>query len=649
MHGFLFNNSVAEKQNKICLSLEPNLNLRRMKNLLTFLLLISCFQDYAQEKGDIVLKSAVSEATVFINGAQVVRKKTVELTPGRSTLRFVDLSPFIDPKSIQVKVNDEVQVMSVNHQFNYADSLGRSKEIQLLNQQIDQMNDRLNLENANLETVNEQLNFLKDNRAIGGKDQNLSPAVLKDVYAFYSDKTAALKQKIVTINQNIKKIQDERKMLEGQLRQLGFDKLSPTGEIQLQLDSKEGGECHIELSYLVSNAGWFPSYDIRSKSIDSPVNLVYKANIYQNTKEEWENIRLRLSSSIPNQGSVAPQLKTYFLNYNTLPPRYTLANNQVSGRVFDASTNDPLPGATITIKGSTIGTVSDPNGNYSLSVPNNASAIDVSLIGYDNRTVMITSASVNVGLQPSQQQLEEVVVVGYGTAKKDGAKVRGIASIAPSLKRLKTESPSIQVENQTSVEFEVKSHYSINSDNKNITVTLDEYSLDATYEYFCAPKIDKDAFLTAKVADWSKYNLLEGEANIFFENTFVGKSVLDTRYMSDTLTLSLGRDKNVMVKREKVKELITKQFFSSKKEETRAWQISVMNNKKQPVRLILTDQVPVSTSGEIEVITDNISEGKLDKDSGEVKWILNLEPSDKQVLDLKYRVKYPKDKSLVIE
>jgi hypothetical protein len=621
-----------------------------MKKLLTFLLLISCLQNYAQDKGDVVLKSAVSEATVFINGAQVVRKKTVELAPGRSTLRFVDLSPYIDPKSIQVKVNDEVQVMSVNHQFNYADSIGRSKEIQLLNQQIEQMDDRIKLENANLETVNEQLNFLKDNRAIGGKDQNLSPVALKDVYAFYSDKTAALKQKIVSINQNIKKIQEERKMLEGQLRQLGFDKLTPTGEIQVKLDSKEGGECLVELSYLVSNAGWFPSYDIRSKSIDSPVNLVYKANIYQNTKEEWENIRLRLSSSIPNQGSVAPQLKTYYLNYNTLPPRYTLANNQVSGRVFDASTNEPLPGATITIKGSTIGTVSDPNGNYSLSVPSNAGAIDVSFIGYENQTVSINSPIVNIGLQPNQQQLDEVVVVGYGVTKKENADkaLRGRVS-GLQIKKAKAESPTVQVENQTSVEFEVKSRYSINSDNKNITVMLDEYSLDATYEYFCAPKIDKDAFLTAKVADWSKYNLLEGEANIFFENTFVGKSVLDTRYMSDTLTLSLGRDKNVMVKREKVKELITKQFLSSKKEETRAWQISVMNNKKQPIRLILTDQIPVSTSGEIEVITDNISEGKLDKDSGEVKWILNLEPSDKQTLDLKYRVKYPKDKSLIIE
>jgi len=178
---------------------------------------------------------------------------------------------------------------------------------------------------------------------------------------------------------------------------------------------------------------------------------------------------------------------------------------------------------------------------------------------------------------------------------------------------------------------------------------MDKYDLPAEYEYYSAPKVDKDAFLLANIIDWEKYNLLEGEANIFFENTFVGKTILDVRYVSDTLNISLGRDKNVMVKRDKVQDFNKKQFFGNKKEDTRTWKIIVKNNKKQAINFVLLDQIPVSTLEEIEVIPENLSGGTLDKEKGEVKWKFTLKPADKNELELKYKVKYPKNRNLTIE
>ena len=207
----------------------------------------------------------------------------------------------------------------------------------------------------------------------------------------------------------------------------------------------------------------------------------------------------------------------------------------------------------------------------------------------------------------------------------------------------------VQSENQTAVEFEIKTPYTILSDNKSITAEMDSYELTAQYEYFSIPKIDKDAFLLAYIRDWEKYNLLEGEANIFYENSFVGKTILDTRAMSDTLNISLGRDKNVQVKREKIKDFSTKKFLGSKKEETRVWKTTVRNNKKQTINMVLFDQVPVSTSQEIEVATENLFGGKLNKENGEVKWNFDLKPTEKKEVELKYTVKYPKDKNLIVE
>ncbi len=206
-----------------------------------------------------------------------------------------------------------------------------------------------------------------------------------------------------------------------------------------------------------------------------------------------------------------------------------------------------------------------------------------------------------------------------------------------------------QVANQTSVEFDIKTPYTIPSDGKNLTIDIDNYSLPASYQYYCTPKIDKNAYLIAQIADWEQYNLLEGEANVFFEDTYTGKTLLDVRFMTDTLTISLGKDKGVTVKRDIQKQFTTRQFLGNKKEETKSWLITVKNNKQQNINVFLFDQIPVSTLEEIEVIPVNISNGKLNPETGIIKWDFQLKPTEKKDIELKYSVRYPKNRTLIIE
>lgn len=160
------------------------------------------------------------------------------------------------------------------------------------------------------------------------------------------------------------------------------------------------------------------------------------------------------------------------------------------------------------------------------------------------------------------------------------------------------------------------------------------YSLPANYQYYSVPKINSDAFLIANITNWEKYNLLEGEANIFFEETYIGKTILDVRYATDTLQISLGRDKNVSVKREKQTKFTTKRFIGSKKEEIRDWVITVKNNKNQVINMLVYDQVPVSTLEEIKVIISESSGAKHNTNTGEIKWTFSLEPNNSKRLEL---------------
>jgi prefoldin subunit 5 len=623
-----------------------------MKKVFSFGLILLCISSFAQEKPAQTVQSEVNEATVFINGAQVVRKKAVDIVEGKSVVKFTGLSPYLDAKSIQVKVDNQVVVLSVNHQFNYTDSASISSQIKELRSKSETIENQLKVESAKLEVISEELAFMKDNHVIGGKDKEVTFLNLKQTSDFYAERISALKMRELEVRQKIESLNTDYEKLQNEIGQLGSNRKDPVSEIVVNVEAKAAARCKFEVSYFVNNAGWIPSYDIRVNNIAEPVDLVYKANIHQNTKEEWKNVKLRLSSSNPNLGSVAPQLQTYYLNYNTPAPRYVSANNQVSGRVFDSNTNEPLAGASVIIQGSTIGTIADANGYYSLSLPNSNSLLQVSSIGYETQTLAVSSVVMNIALNPDAQTLNDVVVIGYGAQVESDVTE---AMAAPARKETKLRKSSLNyvasevVENKTAFEFDIKTPYTISSDNKNNTVNIDSYSLNADYVYYCVPKVDKDAFLMANIIDWEQYNLLEGEANIFFENTFVGKSVLDVRFIADTLHISLGRDKNVSVKRDKIKDYTSRQFLGSKKEESKAWQITVRNNKSQKINMILFDQVPVSSLEEIEVAVDELSGAFWNKDNGEVKWKFSLEPSENKVFNLKYKVKYPKDRNLIIE
>jgi uncharacterized protein (TIGR02231 family) len=252
--------------------------------------------------------------------------------------------------------------------------------------------------------------------------------------------------------------------------------------------------------------------------------------------------------------------------------------------------------------------------------------------------------------------LEEVVVSGVasgreGLSKSLQGRAAGVSvsdkniGINETSSSLQTE----QIENQTTVDFEISIPFTVNSDNKSYSVDMAVYQLPAFYEYLCVPKIDRGAFLIANIVDWEKYSLLEGEANVFFEETYVGKTILDVRNSSDTLQISLGRDKSISVNREKTKDLTSRRFIGNRKEEVRNWKTIIRNNKGQKINMVVYEQVPVSTNSEIEVIVQKISSAKHNPENGEIKWEFTLEPAQTKEFEIQYTVRFPRNRNLIVE
>lgn len=625
-----------------------------MKKISILLLFLSSLTIQAQEIPKKEIKSEIDEVTVFINGAQINRAKDIELNKGTVLLKFIGLSPFIDAKSIQLKANGDLNVLAINFQKNFLNKEKKSEEMTSFALKLKALDNKILLEKTHLAILKEELAFLKENRAIGGKNQDLMLSNLKATAEYYSEKLTTIKLKEIERNKNLKKLNEQRSNLRKQINTLSSDKDFPSGEVWVKIDSKKAHQAFFSLSYLVENAGWFPSYDIRAKNIEEPIEIAYKANVHQDTKVDWNNVKISFSSSNPKQGNIAPELIPYFLNYNSAPPKYNSKKyHTVSGQVISADDNLPLPGASISIQGTTIATTTDLEGKYSLAIPTNGGVLECTFIGMKTMVRRIDYPYINFRLY-SEMWLEEFEIsnqieITPITEQANRIQIRGAASRNKRTKASALPPPIIQVEKQTSFAFELEKKYSLKSNNKTQTVVMQEISTPASYQYFAIPKIDEDAFLMAYLTDWEKFNLLEGEANIFFEDTYIGKSILDVRNAGDTLSISLGRDKNVQIKRKKQKGFTDKQFIGTKKVETKAWSIAIKNNKNQAIHLTILDQIPVPILDEIELQTLNISGAKYDKETGELKWKLQLAPLQSKQLDIKYSMKYPKNRRLNLD
>jgi hypothetical protein len=601
--------------------------------------------------------SKVQKVTLFLNGAQVTRTSAVNITPGTSTLVFEDISPNIDVQSIQVRGAGDFTILSVKHEMNYLNLQQKQKQVEALQLQQKQLRDKLSLLGSLLVINQEEYNMLVKNQTITGQNANLDVLKLKQALDFQTTRLTENKKKEQSINNDIAAVNLELQRYDRQIADIRKSKgiTDATSNILVTVSAKAALQSQFTLTYLVNNASWYPTYDIRAKNVNSPITISYKANVTQQSGEEWKNVKLTLSTGNPTVSGSKPELTPYYLTYGMYYAGQQASVTKVTGRVMSKDDGLALPGVTIRVKGTSIGTQVDVAGNYSIQVPNSNVVLEYSFIGYESVERTANVPVINISLKPSAQQLNEVVVAAYGGSSEDkdyssslqgkvaGIQIRGRSSIQSTPVEVQ------QKENQTNVEFNIANPYTVPSDGKQYLVEINEVNTDATYQYFVAPKLSTDVFLTARITDWNKYNFLSGEANLFFEGTFIGKSLIDTHATADTLNLSLGADKNIVVTRTLQKDLTGKQGFGSNKKEIRDWLITVKNRKSQPVNLLVEDQVPVSQNSAIEVDTQNISSAEMDKLTGKLSWNLSLKPLDEKQLQLKYQVKYPKNQLVIVQ
>lgn len=573
------------------------------------------------------IPSVLKEATVYRVGAELVHTARATLAQGSNELVIEGISNRVDINSIQVGTEGKLTILSLEFSNDYLKDNIKSPLVLKLEDSVSVITKELARVQVQMKTARELLDLLKSNKQIGGTQTGLSVAELAKMMEYYKTKTLELESDMSTFREKEAKLNTILSKLNYQIAEEEKKNDKSSGKLILKVLSPLAGTYPLTISYITPSAFWNASYDLKAENISKPVNITYKAKIVQTTGIDWNNVKLTLATSTPSQQGTAPVFQTWFMSYIDPIARMEekMSNSvpsMVSGRVAGVAIADDSRGTLNSVRIRGVG-----------SIAANASPI------YVLNGEILTEEQFN-GIDPNMIARIEVLKDANAAAIYGARAANGVIIVT-----LKDGDDHVTVnDNELNVTFSIDVPYDVPSNGKEQQVVLREMTVPSFFKYYSAPKLDKEAYLLAEVSDWEELNLLPGEANIMFEGTYIGKTYIDPNSTQDTLNFTLGRDKRVVVKRVKMKDYSSVKFLGNSKKQVVTYELTVKNNKKEKVNMILKDQFPISTNKEIEVELLETSEAAINNDLGVLTWKVELAAGESRKYKISYSVKYPKDK-----
>ena len=260
-------------------------------------------------------KTTIESAVVFLNGAELTNTARITLPPGESEVAFTDLAGNLDQKKINLSANNNLTVESITFQNNYLINEDHSGHVNMLKDSIDIMNRQRSLVNNKLTVIDEQLSVLQNNRKVGGENTGLSVAELQHMLDLVNNKMNEYLNGKIAIQEQLSKIDEHISRLNQQMNEEQSKGMQPRGQLLVKFYAQQATNAEIAINYIISDAGWSPSYDVRVEKVNDPVQFYYKANVHQNSGLNWNKVHITLSTGNPNEETNAPVLRPDYLAF----------------------------------------------------------------------------------------------------------------------------------------------------------------------------------------------------------------------------------------------------------------------------------------------------------------------------------------------
>lgn len=515
--------------------------------------------------------SDINSVTVFYQGAQISRTSAEVTLPAQQTVLVLKgLEQSLQENSLRVGIKGQARILNVVKSMDFLEEKTSSAKIEALQLQLKGNNEEIENFRMKIKVYEQERNLLMTNMNLGGANTGVTVDQIREGATYYRARLLEVERTILETNRLIIKIQEENQRIQSQLRELNYQKNRPTSRVEVTVEPDRAGICQLFLDYIVPEAGWIASYDLRIDEVDGPVKVVRKAALRQSTGEDWNRVSLSFSTGNPMEQQVMPVLKPWYVDF--VQPRQNMLMMQ-----------GKLPGV---------------------------------------------SKSANRQQQPQAQKMDAEMAYAEEAISYD--------AVAPFESASKN---SIQ-------EFTLQTKASISADGKEYAFSLGTEELQASYHYQAIPKKEKAAYLVATLTNWEGYELVDGTANIYYEKMYIGETYLSTSMTLDSMQLSMGRDKGIVIERKVVKDYTKSRTMGSNVRKNFGYELIVRNTKSTQVSLVLEDQIPVSSNSQIVVDDDDLGGGTLDAGSGKVTWRLTVNPGETITVPLRYNIRYPKDQSI---
>lgn len=540
------------------------------------------------------LSSNINKATVFLSGAQVFRQtSSIQIKKGVNEMVIKDVSPYVTQQQLQATAVGSFLILDVQLQTQYIPPSNFQELIVPVKTQkeITRLEDSILFLTFELERINEKLNNLASEKSMimqsqliksGGTSDTLPE--FKEIVTFYRAKLDDINELIVAWKKKKHKagIRDAKHKIRLQELRTYAQKTKQPNEpaktryhivVTTYSDYSTSGK--IKVNYFVNNAGWIPAYDLRANSTNEPIDITYKAHVFQNSGEDWDNVKLVLSTYDRTYSAVKPTAGVWRLDYTANKPRpvVNISNNNSNELFYSQNMASPVEARSAKAE-------MDASGMYE----------DVSL------------------------------------TYVPGASLSNIS------------------QNFSNVEFQVKLPYSIKADGSQKLMVVMNEKVDAKFFHYMLPRMNKYGFLQAKIGDWENLSLLPGKANIYFQQTIVGSTMINPAVMSDTMELTLGRDQGIVSTRKKISEKERKVGLSKRIVKEYTFEIEVRNNTRAAIDLTLEDLIPVTKNEDIKIKMVNGNGAYLNDTNGMLTWKLKMKAGVKEIIRFTYSIEHEKDK-----
>ncbi len=544
-----------------------------MKSAIAILLMLQSTFLFSQK--ETIIEAPIEKATVFLSGVQLYHSQSLQLSKGSTDIIIRGIASAIDANSVQASGFGDFTILDVQYRMFYPEPNESGKLPDDIQRKINKVNDsitELNFVAMDLNFKKENLSYQKQmmlsNKLLKGEGKSDSLIVLKQAMEYYdiklneiSDELVKLQRKELANTLLLNSLQNRLSELNNYWNQqnIAIENI-PVPEIVISVVAEQSVSAKVEVNYLTYNAGWYATYDLKAIDVSKPIELTYKANIWQNTGINWKDVLITCSTGNPSLGNNPPAIGTWYIGYYQSYYERDYQDDKVKSSEMAETTS--------------------------------AGAVDTYL----------------------NQKPADI-------------------------------SSNYTAQNQTiaNTEFAVSLKYSIPSDGKGHIVALKTATLKSDYNYLAIPKIDQSAYLIARITGWDELSLIPGNANIYFNSTYVGKTMLNAGGLSDTMEVSLGRDKSIEVKRIVLKDKTNEKFLNSNVTLNRAFEISIRNSKAYNIDVVIKDHIPVSQVNEIKVEILNKGGSDIDLASGILTWKEKVKAKETKKLQFEFSVTYPKD------